>query len=128
MVMTECCLLDMVLSLSHWHQVCIASNVTRGNRSVSYPINRRLRCKPMIYRCCGSYGFYNIDKNNTIFTSGSWQDRLKDRFLGMTLQLKNPGLLANGDDRFELLTESMGSVDVNLHVIAKNFSKFGCEL
>ncbi|XP_043280758.1 B9 domain-containing protein 2-like [Venturia canescens] len=59
---------------------------------------------------------------------GGWQDRLKDRFLGMTLQLKTPSLLANGDDRFELLTESMGIVNVQLHIIARNFTKFGCQL
>lgn len=64
----------------------------------------------------------------TFFYLGGWQDRLKDRFLGMTLQLKTPSLLANGDDRFELLTESLGTVNVQIHIIAKNFVKFGCQL
>lgn len=53
---------------------------------------------------------------------------MRDKFLGMSLQLKSPSLLANADDRFELLTESMGSVVVDVDVIAKNFDKFGCHL
>lgn len=59
---------------------------------------------------------------------GDWQDRLRDRFLGISLQLKSPNTLANTEDRFELLTQTMGSVDIDLHILAKNFDKFGCRL
>ncbi|XP_044009827.1 B9 domain-containing protein 2-like [Aphidius gifuensis] len=59
---------------------------------------------------------------------GNCLDQLRDRFLGITLQLKSPNLLANGGDRFELLTQSLGTVNIVLHVIAKNFIKFGCLL
>ncbi|KAK0079827.1 hypothetical protein PV326_008514, partial [Microctonus aethiopoides] len=56
---------------------------------------------------------------------GNWVDRLRDKFLGMTLQLKTPSLLANSNDRFELLTETVGTVNIKLQIICKNFSKFG---
>lgn len=59
---------------------------------------------------------------------GDWQDRLKDKFLGTTLQLKSPDVLVNADDRFELLTESMGTVQIDLYVLVRNFDKFGCHL
>lgn len=59
---------------------------------------------------------------------GDWQDRLKDKFLGTTLQLKSPDVLVNADDRFELLTESMGTVKIDLYVLVRNFDKFGCHL
>lgn len=63
-----------------------------------------------------------------ILITGNWHDRLKDKFLGMTLQLKTPSLLANSSDRFELLTETVGTVTIKLQIIAKNFGKFGCLL
>ncbi|XP_011497165.1 PREDICTED: tectonic-3-like [Ceratosolen solmsi marchali] len=69
-------------------------------------------------------GFHSIECH-TWKPIGDWQDRLKDKFLGTTLQLKSPDVLVNADDRFELLTESMGIVRIDLHVLAKNFDKFG---
>lgn len=48
--------------------------------------------------------------------------------MGTTLQLKSPDVLVNADDRFELLTESMGTVQIDLYVLVRNFDKFGCHL
>ncbi|CAL7948272.1 unnamed protein product [Xylocopa violacea] len=59
---------------------------------------------------------------------GNWKDRLRDRFLGITLQLKSPNVLVNSLDRFELLTESMGTVKIELHILTRNFEKYGCHL
>lgn len=60
--------------------------------------------------------------------AGDWHDKLKEKFLGTTVQLKSPNVLVNSDDRFELTTQSMGSVEISLHILAKNFDKFGCQL
>lgn len=65
---------------------------------------------------------------NTDMCIGNWKDRLRDQFLGITLQLKSPSVLVNSLDRFELLTESMGTVKIQLHVLARNFEKYGCYL
>ncbi|XP_014210190.1 tectonic-3 [Copidosoma floridanum] len=68
-------------------------------------------------------GFHSLECH-TWKPIGDWQDRLKDKFLGTTLQLKSPDVLVNGDDRFELLTESMGTVKIDLYVLVRNFDKF----
>jgi len=60
--------------------------------------------------------------------TGNWKDRLYDKFLGRTLQLKSPSVLVNTIDRFEILTQSMGTVIIHLHILARNFDKFGCQL
>lgn len=65
------------------------------------------------------------DKNSR---TGNWKDRLQDKFLGKSLQLKSPNVLINTVDRFELLTQSMGTVIVHLHILSRNFDKFGCQL
>ncbi|XP_034949195.1 B9 domain-containing protein 2 [Chelonus insularis] len=70
-------------------------------------------------------GYHEI-KCHTWKPIGNWQDRLRDKFLGITLQLKSPSLLANSTDRFELLTETEGIVNIQLHIMCKNFDKFGC--
>lgn len=61
------------------------------------------------------------------FYTGTWKDRLYDKFLGNSLQLKSPSVLINTLDRFEILTQSMGTVIVQLHILTKNFDKFGCQ-
>ncbi|XP_017765462.1 PREDICTED: tectonic-3-like [Eufriesea mexicana] len=81
----------------------------------------------------GSYGICNIPlspglhfiKCHTWKPIGSWKDRLKDKFLGVTLQLKSPSVLVNSMDRFELLTESMGTVKIELYILTRNFEKYG---
>ena len=67
--------------------------------------------------------FLLIPKNKNFL--GDWQDRLKDKFLGTTLQFKSPDVLVNADDRFELLTESMGTIQIDLYRFVRNFDKFG---
>ncbi|XP_076295297.1 tectonic-3 [Lasioglossum baleicum] len=59
---------------------------------------------------------------------GNWKDQLRDKFLGITLQLKSPNVLVNSLDRFELLTESMGTVKIELQILARNFEKYGCHI
>ena len=83
-----------------------------------------------------SYGVCNIPLSpgshsiecHTWKPIGNWKDRLRDQFLGITLQLKSPSVLFNSLDRFELLTESMGTVNIELHIFARNFEKYGCYL
>ncbi|XP_058799488.1 B9 domain-containing protein 2-like [Phymastichus coffea] len=72
-------------------------------------------------------GFHSVECH-TWKPIGNWHDRLKDKFLGTTLQLKSPDVLVNADDRFELLTESMGTIQIDLYVLVRNFDKFGCHL
>ncbi|EZA61840.1 B9 domain-containing protein [Ooceraea biroi] len=80
-----------------------------------------------------SYGVHNIPLSpgshtlecHTWKPIGNWKDRLHDKFLGRTLQLKSPSVLINTVDRFEILTQSMGTVIVHLHILARNFDKFG---
>lgn len=71
---------------------------------------------------------YSMHSRNILKLTGNWQDRLKDKFLGLTLQLKTPSILVNTQDRFELLTESMGTVRINLQILSRNFEKFGCDM
>lgn len=83
-----------------------------------------------------SYGVYNVPLSpgsyildcHTWKPIGAWKDRLYDKFLGKSLQLKTPSTLINTLDRFEVLTQSMGTVIVHLHIMARNFDKFGCQL
>ncbi|XP_066599531.1 B9 domain-containing protein 2 [Prorops nasuta] len=74
-----------------------------------------------------SPGYHSV-KCHTWKPIGNWKDRLQDKFLGMTLQLKSPSVLVNTLDRFELLTESMGMVNIEIHIISRSFDKFGCQL
>lgn len=71
------------------------------------------------------YYYHSLGNN---FCTGTWKDRLYDKFLGRSLQLKSPSVLINTLDRFEIFTQSVGTVIVNLHILARNFDKFGCQL
>ncbi|XP_015431801.1 PREDICTED: tectonic-3-like [Dufourea novaeangliae] len=83
-----------------------------------------------------SYGVCNIPLSpglhsiecHTWKPIGNWKDRLRDKFLGITLQLKSPNVLVNSLDRFELLTESMGTVKMEIHILTRNFEKYGCHI
>ncbi|XP_017794479.1 PREDICTED: tectonic-3-like [Habropoda laboriosa] len=78
----------------------------------------------------GSYGICNIPLSpglhciecHTWKPIGNWKDRLRDKFLGVTLQLKSPSALVNSLDRFQLLTESMGTVKSELYIISNIFT------
>ncbi|XP_043803197.1 B9 domain-containing protein 2 [Apis laboriosa] len=84
----------------------------------------------------GSYGICNIPlspglhsiKCHTWKPIGNWKDRLRDKFLGISLQLKSPNILVNSLDRFELLTESMGTIKIELYILTRNFEKYGCHI
>lgn len=58
---------------------------------------------------------------------GSWQEQLAQMFVGGGPQLRNPDLIYSGADRYRLHTEAMGTVDLELGVIMKNFDKYGVE-
>ncbi|XP_032676754.1 B9 domain-containing protein 2-like [Odontomachus brunneus] len=83
-----------------------------------------------------SYGIYNVPLSpgshilecHTWKPVGNWKDKLQNKFLGKSLQLKSPNVLINTVDRFELLTQSMGTVIIHLHILSRNFDKFGCQL
>ncbi|KYM79603.1 B9 domain-containing protein 2 [Atta colombica] len=80
-----------------------------------------------------SYGVYNVPVSSGSYVLdchtwkpiGTWKDRLYDKFLGNSLQLKSPSVLINTLDRFEILTQSMGTVIVQLYILTRNFDKFG---
>ncbi|KAK2579031.1 hypothetical protein KPH14_002824 [Odynerus spinipes] len=57
-----------------------------------------------------SPGFHSLNCH-TWKPIGDWKDRLRDKFLGVVLQLKSPSVLVNTIDRFELLTESMENIE-----------------
>lgn len=48
--------------------------------------------------------------------------------MGISLQLKSPNILVNSLDRFELLTESMGTIKIELYILTRNFEKYGCHI
>ncbi|XP_012276917.1 B9 domain-containing protein 2 [Orussus abietinus] len=130
----ECC--DFYTNVPVWdHPIDIhyTTQTLQGSPKVLLQIfcrDNHSRVLFIAYGVCSvplSPGFHSLECH-TWKPIGDWKDRLKDKFLGVTLQLKSPSVLCNTQDRFELLTESMGSVNINLHILAKNFDKFGCNL
>ncbi|KAL6252147.1 hypothetical protein P5V15_015126 [Pogonomyrmex californicus] len=81
-----------------------------------------------------SYGVYNVplSSGSYILDCHTWKpiakDRLYDKFLGKSLQLMSPNVLIDTLDRFEITTQSMGTVTLYLDILTKNFDKFGCQL
>lgn len=58
---------------------------------------------------------------------GSIVDKLANLFNGETLQLAEDSFVYSHEHRFNLQTESMGQVHIDLNVILKDFDKFGIE-
>lgn len=58
---------------------------------------------------------------------GNTRERLRQYFLGGGPQLSNPELVSSSNDRYRLATETMGTVQLELGVILRNFNQFGIE-
>ncbi|KAJ3222581.1 B9 domain-containing protein 2 [Clydaea vesicula] len=56
---------------------------------------------------------------------GSFTDQLWSFFLNATPQLKNLDIIHNPTDRYQLTTESMGKIHLEITVICRNFQNYG---
>ncbi|CAF0823982.1 unnamed protein product [Didymodactylos carnosus] len=82
-----------------------------------------------------SYGFCHIPVSPghheldvvTWRPKGSLAEELKTQFIGGSSQLKNPDLVSSSSELYKLRTISMGKVHLRLHVIVRNFDKYGVE-
>src|SRR5699024_3535628 len=94
-----------------WHkdQLDRCSLVSYGVLSIpSQPGHRKLVCK-------------------TWRPLGSLVDRLSNLFSGETLQLTDESLIYSSEQRYNLQTETMGDIHLELSVVLKDFDKFGVE-
>lgn len=58
---------------------------------------------------------------------GTFREQVSQMFVGGGPQLRNPDLIYSGADRFNLRTQAMGKVHMELNVIVRNFDKYGIE-
>lgn len=59
--------------------------------------------------------------------SGGWKEQMRTFFVGGAPQLKTSDVIYSGSDRYRLKTEAMGTVHLQLGIVARNFDKFGIE-
>lgn len=93
---------------------------TPGHHHISVPTWRprgRLPKKYIILECAV--------KNLML---GSARDRFRQFFLGGSTQLTEANLVCSSEDRYQLSTESMGTVLVELAVVLRNFKSQGVEI
>lgn len=62
------------------------------------------------------------------YLSGSARDRFRQFFLGGSTQLTEANLVCSSEDRYQLATESMGTVLVELAIVLRNFKSQGVEI
>ncbi|XP_059484468.1 B9 domain-containing protein 2-like isoform X2 [Neocloeon triangulifer] len=82
------------------------------------------------------YGFCNIPSSpglhNLVVPTwrprGSARDRFRQFFLGGSTQLTEPNLVCTSEDRYQLSTESMGNVLLELGIVLRNFKNQGVEI
>ena len=58
---------------------------------------------------------------------GSAQEQLSQMFVGGGAQLRSTDLIYSGADRYNLRTQTMGKVHLQLGIILRNFDKYGVE-
>ncbi|CAF3883454.1 unnamed protein product [Rotaria sp. Silwood2] len=58
---------------------------------------------------------------------GTLLEELKTEFIGGSSQLKNPDLVSSSAELYKLRTVSMGKIHLRLHIIVRNFDKYGVE-
>ncbi|OAF67757.1 B9 domain-containing protein 2 [Intoshia linei] len=58
---------------------------------------------------------------------GSFKEQIMSKLLGGGVRLKNTNLIHTGVDRYHLRTVAMGSVDLNVFVVMRNFERYGVE-
>jgi len=73
-----------------------------------------------------SPGYHELDCV-TWRPKGSLVEELKTQFIGGSSQLKNPDLVSSSSELYKLRTVSMGKVHLRLHIIVRNFDKYGVE-
>jgi len=59
--------------------------------------------------------------------SGSLGDTISQHFLGGGHTLKNTELVSSSQERYRLTCRAAGSVRANVHIILRNFDRFGIE-
>lgn len=73
-----------------------------------------------------SPGIHNIECP-TWRPAGTFREQISQFFIGGGPQLKNPDLIYNGGERYNLHTIAMGKVHLQLGIILRNFDKYGIE-
>lgn len=58
---------------------------------------------------------------------GSYQEEFQQYFLGGGVQLQDPELVYSGCNRYQLHTQAMGTVHLEISIVLRNFEKFGIE-
>lgn len=58
---------------------------------------------------------------------GSVQDQIHAMFTQSSLQLQDPSIISEPNERFRLQTEASGKVILDLHIVTRDFDKFGFE-
>lgn len=59
--------------------------------------------------------------------SGSLGDTISQHFLGGGHALKNTDLVTGGGERYRLTTRAAGTVRAQIHLVLRNFDRFGIE-
>lgn len=83
----------------------------------------------------GGYGFIHVPSSPgfhqlecpTWRPEGSRWEEFNKTFLGGSLLVRNEQAVYSGQDRYSLQTVSAGTVRLDVHVVLRNFHKFGVE-
>lgn len=59
--------------------------------------------------------------------SGSLGDTISQHFLGGGHALKNTDLVTSGGERYRLTTRAAGTIQAQIHLVLRNFDRFGIE-
>jgi len=83
------------------------------------------------WRPRGKFKFYILNFSSYIIlkkTKGSARDRFRQFFLGGSTELTEANLVCSSEARYQLSTESMGLVLLELAVVLRNFKNQGVEI
>ncbi|EDV29916.1 B9 domain-containing protein 2 [Trichoplax sp. H2] len=81
------------------------------------------------------YGFCNLPTSPgthdvecvTWRPTGTFQDQLRQVFVGGGMEIKDPSAIYTSTDRCNLHTEAMGTIRLQLGIILRHFDKYGVE-
>ena len=59
--------------------------------------------------------------------SGNLGDTISQHFLGGGHALRNTDLVSSGGERYRLTTRATGTVQAQIHIVLRNFDRFGIE-
>ncbi|XP_072936622.1 B9 domain-containing protein 2-like isoform X2 [Epargyreus clarus] len=74
-----------------------------------------------------SPGYHRIEVPCWVPTAVTVTDKIRQYFLGGTHQLTQTDIVNLGTDRHKLNTQSKGSVQLDIHIVLRNFIQFGIE-